>query len=527
MTLPDIINHYTGVLNSNSVDVLFSLLFSLIVAALLYLPPIRLVWRCLSVYERFPILNTLAACQISLWPLKPFISPFLFRRRMRLWLELRLLHPKPAPDPHWIFDPKRKRYHLKYDHAAYKDELEKWRGYIRGQFAILRSKEKEGEVEPIIEIDTVFRLNDEVTKDGIKEYLHAVSDLKLSLGEEASFLCKVRINEGYLLPLNLLAGLMARFSEDWDPIISSYSQMAAKSFSPLQMTIFDLWLLWGPSIPICTCGQWSGPITMQYGFGDENNSIRVRIEDKHKEALFNNIRTAVNAYKTEGYPTLHASIVGRLLPPSSFFQGQFCGAQQELLNPDREAFILEYDSHSVVGNTGGGNLFYTAYVWALFVIGRKHKPTFEEVRSEPWLKVVPFFEHGNIVDDTTYAAAKLQLANKVLSFLKNSAQFEYDRSQPPIRLWYVSALDDSGCGCAVGVPPLGRSIRALIEALLEEPEFDGLAQRIVTNDASFRALLSGCHLPEMVSSFFKKIEAGRHEETAGNARRDDSVKQAT
>lgn len=507
MPLPDFINYTTDVLTVISVPV------GVVVVAWLYLPPILLVWRCLSVYEHFPILNTLAACKASIWPFKPLI----FRKQMRLWLELRLLHPKPVLEPRWIFDPKRKRYHLKYDHDAYKDELGKWKGYIRGKFGALKLKEQ----EPIIEINDVFRLNDDITKDGIKKYLHAVSDLKLSLDEEASFLCKVRINEGYLLPLNLLAGLMARFSEDWDPIISSYGEMATKSFSPLQMTIFDLWLLWGPSVPICTCGQWSGPITMQYGFGDENNSVRVRVENKHKEALLNDIRTAVNAYKTEGYPALHASIVGRLWPPSSFVQGQFCGAQQELLNPDREAFILEYDSHSVVGNTGGGNLFYTAYVWALFVIGREHKPTLDEVRREPWLKVVPFFEHGNIVDDATYAAAKLQLAHKALIFLKNSAQFEHDRSQPPLRLWYVSALDDSGCGCAIAVPPLGLSIRDHIEALLKEPEFDSLAQRIVTNDDSFSAVLSGCHLPEMVSSFFKKIEASRHEETAGNSSGDE------
>ncbi len=504
VTLHDFIGYYTDIFTVIAVPV------GLMVIAWLYLPPVFLVWRCLSVYEHFPILNTLAACKASLWPFKPLI----FRKQMRLWLELRLLHPKPVLEARWIFDSKRKRYHLNYDHGAYQDELQKWKGYIRGKFAALKLKEQ----EPVIEINDVFRLNDDMTKDGIKQYLYAVAALKLSLDEEASFLCKIKINEGYLLPLNLLAGLMSRFSEDWDPIISAYGEMAAKSFSPLQMTIFDLWLLWGPSVPICVCGQWSGPITMQYGFGDENNSIRVRVENQQKEALFNEIRTAVKALKTQSYPALHASIVGRLCPPSSFVQGQFCGAQQDLLNPDREAFILEYESHSVVGNTGGGYLFYTGYIWALFVVGREHKPSLEEVSREPWLKVAPFFEHGNIVDDATYASAKLQLAHKVLTFLKSSMQFEYDRSQPPLRLWYVSALDDSGCGCEIAVPPLGLSIRALIESLLKEPEFEGLAERIITNDDSFGAVLSGCHLPEMVSSFFKNIEAGRHEMAAENLR---------
>lgn len=505
--LHSFLEHYNDVVKIISIPtILFTLLIGLSAALTwMYLPVIRLVWRCLSLYEPFPILNTFAAFRASIWPFKPHI----FRMQMRLWLELRLLHPRPVLEPRWIFDQRNKRYQLRYDHEAYQDELRRWKGYIRGKFGALKLKER----EPIIEINNVFCLNDDSTKDGIKKYLHAVSDLKLSLDEEASFLCKIRINEGYLLSSSLLAGLMARYSDDWDPIISSYSEMANKSFSPLQMTIFDLWLLWGPSVPICSCGQWSGPITIQYGFGDENNSVRVRVEGERQAALLNDIRASVNAHKTEGYPALHASIVGRLWPPSSFTQGQFCCAQQDLLNPDREAFILEYDSHSVVGNAGGGSLFYTAYVWALFVIGREYKPTLDDVRKEPWLNVVPFFEHGNIVDDATYAAAKLQLVHKVLTFLKNSSQFEHDISQPPLRLWYVSALDDSGCGCSIAVPPFGLTIRALIEASLKYPEFSDLSQRIITNDDSFSAVLSGCHLSEMVSSFFKEIEARSQRQT--------------
>jgi len=469
----------------------------MVVVIWLYLPPIRLVWRCLSVEERFPILNTLVAIGGSIWPFKPAI----FRKQMRLWLELRLLRPKPVKEPRWYFDQKFKRYHLEFD-ASYRRELAQWKDDIRGKFAVLKLQEK----EPIIEVSDVFRLNDEVTKNGIKQYLMAVAGLKLSLDEEASFLCKVRINEGFLLPLNLLAGLMARFSDDWDPIIASYGEMAGKSYSPLQATIFDLWLLWGPSVPICRCDQWSGPVTLQYGFGDENNSVRVRIQDDKKSELLESIRHSAELRGTVAYPALHASIVGRLWPPSSFVQGQFCGAQHELLNPDREAFILEYDSHSVIGNAAGSNLFYTAYVWAMFVLGRESKPRLDDIRAEPWLYVAPFFEHGNIVDDTTYEAAKLQLAYKVLTFVRNSAQFEPDPDAAPVRLWYVCALDDSGCGHVVEVPPRGKTIRAVLEDLLRDGEYQGLQDRVITDDTSFAALLSGCHLSDMVAQFFAHIE---------------------
>jgi hypothetical protein len=463
----------------------------------LYIPPVRLVWRCLSVEENFPLLSTLKACLACAWPFKPAI----FRNQMRLWLELRLLRPKPVKEPGWPYDPITKRYQLKFNVEAYKDKLDQWERDIQGKFAALKIREK----EPLIEVRDVFRLNDEVTKNGIKQYLLAVAELKLSLDEQASFLCKVKINEGFLLPLNLLAGLMSRFSDDWDPIISSYGQMASKSFSPAQISLFDLWLLWGPSVPICTCDQWSGPLTLQYGFGDENNSVRVRAQGPAKEALLSELRKSAERRASSAYPALHASIVGKLWPPSSFTKGEFCAAQQELQNPDRETFILEYESHTVSGNASGSHLFYTAYVWAMFVVGRASKPTLDEVRNRPWLQVVPFFEHANIVDEITYEMAKLQLAHKVLTYVKNSAQFESDPSRAPLCLWYVCALDDSGCGKPLEVPPRGVTIRTAIERLLKEGEYKGIRNRVVMDDSSFAEVLSGCHLSEFVDEFFEAI----------------------
>ena len=470
----------------------------LVVLVWLYMPPIRLVWRSLSVEERFPLLTTLEACLASAWPFKPAT----FTKQMRLWLELRLLRPKPVKEPGWYFDPKAKRFQLKFNEVAYREELARWKRDIRGKFGALKINEK----EPLIEVRDVFSLSDEATKKGIKEYLLAVSELKLSLDEQASFLCKVRINEGFLLPLNLLAGLMSRYSDDWDPVISSYGQMAAKSFSPVQISLFDLWLLWGPSVPICSCDQWSGPVTLQYGFGDENNSVKVRVQGLAKESLLADLRKSAEKRATTAYPALHASIVGKLWPPSSFVQGEFCGAQQELLNPDREAFILEYDSHTVIGNASGSHLFYTAYVWAMFVVSRADKPTIAEIRNQPWLQAVPFFEHANIVEEITYEMAKQQLAHKVLTYLENSAKNESDTARAQLKLWYVCAIDDSGCGQQLEVPPKGLTIRATIEQLLKKGEYHGLRDQIVMNDFSFAELLSGCHLSETVGEFFETID---------------------
>lgn len=463
-----------------------------------FLPPLRLVWRCLSLEENLPVMNTLKACYDSMWPFKPA----LFTRQMRLWLELRLLHPKPSKEPKWFLDPRTRRYQLQYDDAAFEHRLAEWKRSVRAKFGALKIKEK----EPVIEVVDVFRLNDQSTKDGIKEYLLAVSQLRLSLDEEASFLCSVKIDQGFLLPLNLLAGLMSRFSEDWGPIISSYDGMATRSFSPEQMTIFNLWLLWGPSVPICSCDQWSGPVTLQYGFGDENNSVRVRVRDESKERLLNDLRKSAAARSSAAHPALHASVTGKLWPPSSFFQGEICGAQQELLNPDRESFILQYESHSVIGNPSGSCLFYTAYVWALFVVGRGGKPTVDQIRKEPWLHVIPFFVHGNVVDEGCYDMAKLQLAHKVLTYVKKSARLEQERELSPLQLWYVCALDDAGCGHPIEVSGKGKGIRANIEDALAEEEFAPVRGRLVLDDRSFAPVLSGCHLSRVISDLFEAIE---------------------
>ncbi len=65
---------------------------------LYYLPSILLVWRCLLMENHFPLLGTIRACWVSVWPLKPAI----FRKQMHLWLELRILYPKPVINRIWV-----------------------------------------------------------------------------------------------------------------------------------------------------------------------------------------------------------------------------------------------------------------------------------------------------------------------------------------------------------------------------------------------------------------------------------------
>ncbi len=102
--------------------------------------------------------------------------------------------------------------------------------------------------------------------------------------------------------------------------------------------------------------------------------------------------------------------------------------------------------------------------------------------------------------------AKLQLAQKVLEYVRASGHLEADPSLAPLRLWYVAALDDPGCGRGIEVPPRGKSIKATLEELLAESEHRPLRKRIITDDRSYASLLSGCHLSGVVSELFAAIE---------------------
>ena len=92
-------------------------------------------------------------------------------------------------------------------------------------------------------------------------------------------LSTVAISTGFLAPLHLLAGLVAEVEDDWELILTQYGRAVSRrhdplSFRTLQAFEFDCWLLWGPSIPVCTCRQWSGVKAVQYGYGDETTPSR-------------------------------------------------------------------------------------------------------------------------------------------------------------------------------------------------------------------------------------------------------------
>src|SRR5262249_27632162 len=101
--------------------------------------------------------------------------------------------------------------------------------------------------------------------------------------------CQVQ-GTAFIAAQHLLAGLLARMDEDWRKVLDVYDRVAedkksalgrlpdaatSAPFDRLQTAQWICWLIWGPSIPACTCYAWQGLRALQLGYGDENFSLPV------------------------------------------------------------------------------------------------------------------------------------------------------------------------------------------------------------------------------------------------------------
>ena len=471
------------------------------------IPGVLLVWKFLSFGNPYPVLSTLQAigCKFFL------VSRERFLQKMQIWVELQILDPKPEPEVRWekVDRGGRTSYVVKSleDDPKYLDRLDAWKRSFDAKFRELAR----GDSDFVITVRNVFKLNNEETKEAIRRYLLVADDLGIG-PERTEFRCKVKIEDGYLAPLNLVAGLMSQFSNDWGKIIHAYEHGSWQS--RYQASMFELWLLWGPSVPVCDCALWLGAISLQYGYGDENNSVRVRVEAGKKEGILREIRETNQATSRGAYPASHVSLVGRIRPPASFQPEEFCTAQQNLVDSTRwENFLIQYESHTAAG--GDLNKFYTAYVWVMFVSSDSNgRLDLDRIKNCPWEYLFPFFEHAVIVDPETYSMAKRQLVGKVLRYLRETSAdiATSEGGSGRLDLWYACALDDTGCKPPTTAEPrYTDDIRGELQAALEAPENADLAGRIHFDHPRVRDNYSSCHMNDLVTKYFNHLEQNYQE----------------
>lgn len=417
-----------------------------------------------------------------------------------------------------------------------------------------------------IAVGTAGDINDEF--EAISRYFEVIKTMPFVDRDELSFLCPVEVKRGFVAPLHLLTGLIAQYNDKWDGIINEFEtqtgywdeiplidgddgsgRMMARDFRQLQSFIYHCWLLWGPSIPICkpSCGHWAGGyLSIQYGFGDENNSIEI-------VGRRNLLTEAVNAMLSDYSPgfggmAFPASVRG-ILQYSTTAQrgdgniprliGASWGGSQDArpilffseFQPG-DASIARRGREIVVGQINpevrepGAPLaisrYYSAYLWIMFVVLEKVGTEWRPLQADPavnpkraplpWKSTIPFFEHGNIADAESCAFGKQALADKVLGALTQFAA-HWAPNTYPLRFAYSGAIDDGNCGQGLEFEALagGALVKDLIAARLANLPEGSVLQRLTDeqiidftyfNAAPNHHPHSACALPEHISDYY-------------------------
>jgi hypothetical protein len=355
-----------------------------------------------------------------------------------------------------------------------------------------------------------------------------------SMGEaDNKFVTTVRIEWGYLAPIFLITGLINRFKEDdgWRRIIDNYPALLAtdqaysRELRELRSFLFNCWLLWGPSIPHCTCAMWStegADLTVQYGYGDENNSLDLIVKDGRRRDFIGALGNCLGAASHRGQIAsavcaVPYNVTGRLRWGPSLGDREIGEAQRliqggsgEMRKPLQGRIVLEaHWTDCTYRDDVRLSHYYSAYLWVMFVIvSRSTGQLLYEV--QPWKNLLPYFEHGNIADPATYHALKENLAAKICASLDRILEKDAD-----VAIGYVSAFDDSNCGAgnAVVFPsPGARLVDLLLERIARENASLATAKRegrLFLPDTHAPAgpnAYGSCHLPEMIEGFYKELD---------------------
>ena len=403
-------------------------------------------------------------------------------------------------------------------------------------------------------------LDDSRTK--IKRYFEALERRSLEKGDDATrFLTEVRFESGYVAPIFLITGLVNRFADDdgWNLVLDNYRRLIEKDalyaaeLRELRSFLFNCWLLWGPSIQPCSCEYWktdaaagsAGDLMIQYGYGDENNSIDILV----KGGLSADFRAKLNAilnkhagdHLNTPFNVAAAPFIatGRFRWGPSLSDAEVCTAQALVRGgsdasqrqPINGRVILEcrHNDVTVAAEVSQASGYYSAYLWVMFLIKDAQGRCFH---AEPWKNLLVFFEHGNIADPTTYHILKEQLVTKTCATLtKVLSEAPADGNEgaangAPLRLVYACSFDNSNCGegdkALFRPDPLGRRngsggvtfedvtilsmLRRSIDSLPDGHvlKSDHLLLPIASGLAEANPY-SSCHLPEIVEQFYADL----------------------
>jgi len=406
--------------------------------------------------------------------------------------------------------------------------------------------------EEAIEIENCFIVHDKSKE--IISYLEEIRELDLINNEEdADFLCLVKIQDGFIAPLHLMTGPLRKFNEDWPKIGKEFDDSLKNSdsaiLSRLQSSNFATWIGWGPSIPICKCQQWAYnkpevQATLQYGFGDENNSLQLLIPDISEEETFEKIfgpqeerisEIIVRKVAITVKPSLLSQQTQNKLacairevnsnepekvnsgkPSQQEFEDSYLKNELFLKLEESRNIEIKGEPKKIDGKVKEPIGYYTAYLWILFGVTTENNPDefiskFDDLgkrdRQEnkyPWRSLLPFFEHVNLADPMAYKRQKKLLVCKALDFMNDYLK-EGDNQSQGLKFIYLCAFDDPNCSTEVKFDLILKpeeSIRDILQTLKDDNNIYQLPIIIWKNARN----LASCHLTELIKLFNKHLE---------------------
>lgn len=349
-----------------------------------------------------------------------------------------------------------------------------------------------------------------------KSYFDAVTELGEVPRELVKSVSRIRVKLGFVAPQYLLAGLLARFDDDWRPVLNAYQRAIPRpaerngAFESLQASQWNCWLMWGPSVPICCCGQWRGLIAFQYGYGDENNSVPVLEVPTDAAASTKALDEIASKLCVERRGARFAALTGRLRWGPWFLREEVQGKSQEqefdlakqdevaeetevarlgvapaqsTLYNEEVATNLVFQLDKIDATNPETRVYFSAYLWLIFLVAvPPRKPKFaaagpsllrgKEFPDWPendkqrrrvrdtrlWEDLVPVFVHANIGDPAALSFQKQVLVENALQLLhqvwdRRHELFDQDDVAAGIQFHLVCTSDYSGCGAGLRFPP--------------------------------------------------------------------------
>jgi len=223
-----------------------------------------------------------------------------------------------------------------------------------------------------------------------------------------SFITHVEIDEGYIVPITFITGLNDRYDEDWVKILSNFftafgtDAKPETAILPEELYFTYNWLMWGPSYQ--NKYQKDKYKLIQYGYGDESNSVNVILDNSERSEQIWNLfchEAEVSGEKKFGY---NCSLKARIVDTTAYYKLRYDKidirslpflkrlSSEQLAIP----FLVELIDFNIKTSHKAENYFFSAYLWIMFGLIDKDNPSFTPRKS------VTFFEHANLADINNY-----------------------------------------------------------------------------------------------------------------------------